>query len=295
MARRYDIGPVIGIEGEKEFRQAIRDINTSMRTLGTEMKVVASQFDKNDKSIRSLTSKNEVLNKQIDMQKQKLSELQKGLSQATEKYGESHRVTQGWQQQVNRATAELNNMERELKENEQAIKNYGKAQIEAFKNSEEFQRVQDKLKGTFDVIKKVAIAAATAITGAVAGSAKAAIDYETAFAGVQKTVDATEEQLAELSKGIREMSKEIPASATAIAEVAESAGQLGIQTDNILGFTRTMIDLGEATNLSSEEAASALAKFANITQMSQENFDRLGSSVVALGKSCCPVTEKSVA
>ena len=291
----YDIGPRIGIEGEKEFRKAIQDINAQMRALGYEMKAVASQFGENDKSIQSLTARNEVLNKQIDAQKQKLSELQKGLEAASAKYGENDRVTQGWQAQVNKATAELNKMEKELKENEEAMKNYAKSQIEAFKNSEEFKNAQEKLKGVFDVVKKAAIATATAITGAIVGSIKAAIDYETAFAGVQKTVDATEEQLAELSKGIREMSKEIPASATAIAEVAESAGQLGIQTENILGFTRTMIDLGEATNLSSEEAASSLAKFANITQMSQENFDRLGSSVVALGKSCCLVTEKSVA
>lgn len=279
----YDIGPRIGIEGEKEFRKAIQDINATMKALGYEMKAVASQFDESDKSIRALTARNEVLNKQIDVQKQKLAELQKGLEAASNKYGENDRVTQGWQAQVNKATAELNKMEKELKENEEAMKNYAKSQIEAFKNSEEFKNAQEKLQGVFDVIKKAAITAATTITGTVIGSAKAAIDYESAFAGVKKTVNATEEQLAELSKGIREMSKEIPASATAIAEVAEAAGQLGIETPNILGFTRTMIDLGEATNLSSEEAASALAKFANITQMNQENFDRLGSTIVALG------------
>src|SRR5690606_31115820 len=124
---------------------------------------------------------------------------------------------------------------------------------------------------------------------------KAAMDYESAFAGVRKTVDATEEELAQLSKGIREMAKELPASATEIAAVAEAAGQLGIETENILEFTRTMIDLGEATNLTAEQAATQFARFANIVGMSQKDFDRLGSTVVALGKNNCPVTEKSVA
>jgi len=125
-------------------------------------------------------------------------------------------------------------------------------------------------------------------------SAKAAIDFESAFAGVRKTVDATEEEFAALEKGIRDMSKEIPASAAVIAGVAEAAGQLGIETENILEFTRVMIDLGEATNLSAEEAATSLARFANITQMSQKDFDRLGSTIVELGNNLA-TTEAEIA
>lgn len=114
---------------------------------------------------------------------------------------------------------------------------------------------------------------------------KTAIDFESSFTSVRKTVDATEEEFAALSKGIRQMAKEIPASASEIAEVAAAAGQLGIATENILDFTRTMIDLGESTNLSAEQAATSLARLANITGMSQRNFDRLGSVIVALGNS----------
>ena len=133
-------------------------------------------------------------------------------------------------------------------------------------------------------VGKSMTAAITVPIIAVGGFAlKTGIEFESAFAGVRKTVNATEGELAELSDGIREMAKEIPAAATEIAGVAEAAGQLGIETDNILGFTRVMIDLGEATNMSATDAATALARLANITQMPQTEFDRLGSTVVALG------------
>ena len=79
------------------------------------------------------------------------------------------------------------------------------------------------------------------------------------------------------------MAKQLPASAAEIAGVAEAAGQLGIKTENILGFTRVMIDLGVSTNLSADQAATALARLANITGMSQNDFDRLGSTIVDLG------------
>lgn len=112
---------------------------------------------------------------------------------------------------------------------------------------------------------------------------KSGIGFENAFIGVQKTVDATDEQLKTLRGNIRRMAKEMPESVEEIAGVAEAAGQLGIKTKSITSFTKTMVQLGDATNLSSESAATSLARFANITGMSQDNFDKLGSTVVALG------------
>ncbi|MBE9509130.1 MAG: phage tail tape measure protein [Chloroflexi bacterium] len=112
---------------------------------------------------------------------------------------------------------------------------------------------------------------------------KTAIDFQSAFAGVRKTVEATEQQFAALSLGIRKMATEIPVAAKAIAAVAETAGQLGIQTKYLLSFTRTMVDLGETTDLAATDGAKALARLANITGMSQKNFDRLTSSIVLVG------------
>ncbi len=136
--------------------------------------------------------------------------------------------------------------------------------------------------GLSAVTGAVAAAGAT-VSGIAAAATKTGIEFESAFAGVKKTVDATDEQLEVLKAGILDMSERMPESAAGIAAVAELAGQLGIETDAILGFTETMINLGESTNLAADEAASSLAKFANITGMSAENYENLGSAIVALG------------
>ena len=87
----------------------------------------------------------------------------------------------------------------------------------------------------------------------------------------------------DLEKGLRDLAKELPTSHEEIAKVAEAAGQLGIKTDKVVGFTKTMIDMGESTNMSADTAATSLARFANITQMSQDKFSNLGSAIVDLG------------
>lgn len=184
-----------------------------------------------------------------------------------------------------------------------------RAQVDGFKRemAEATKAVDQTAKGTEDAAKRADTAmgrlvqsaqtnreswttAGATLTGfgaaAVGGLAlatKAAMDWESAWAGVQKTVDGTAPQMAELEQGLRGLARELPASHQEIAAVAEAAGQLGIATPNVLGFTRTMIDLGEATNLSADQAATALARFMNITQTSQADVGRLGASVVGLG------------
>ena len=112
---------------------------------------------------------------------------------------------------------------------------------------------------------------------------QASMDFESAITGVAKTTDLTDEELADMSDAIKAMSTEIPASTTEIAAVAEAAGQLSIQKDALLDFTRVMTMLGTATNMTAEDAATALARFANITGMSADNYDRLGAVIVDLG------------
>ena len=122
------------------------------------------------------------------------------------------------------------------------------------------------------------------------GALKAAIDFESSFAGVIKTVDDATDSMGRLTpvgeklrQGFRDLALEIPVSANELAGIGEVAGQLGIETQNIAGFTETMAKLGVTTNLSAQEAATALARLANVTGLPQTEFERLGSTVVALG------------
>ena len=146
-----------------------------------------------------------------------------------------------------------------------------------------FEAFSNKAKVAFKAIEKTAKIAAIAITAVATAAIVVGSGFESAFAGVKKTVNATDAEFAVLEQDIRDMAKNMPMTAEEIAGIAEAAGQLGIKTKNISSFTKTMADLGVATNLTSEDAATQFARFANITGMSQNNFDRLGSSVVALG------------
>ena len=172
-----------------------------------------------------------------------------------------------------------------LNKAEEEAKQYGRAAEDAAQKSSQLgssgANAGELLQDAFTTLG--AAAALHKIADGFRECINASIEFESAITGVYKTVDGTDEQLAAISDGVREMSLEMPSSTTEIAGVAEAAGQLGIATDNITDFTEVMINLGEATNLSSDEAASSLAKFANITGMSADNYENLGSSVVALG------------
>ena len=133
-----NFGLKIGVEGEKEFKNALRDINQSFKVLGSEMKLVESQFDKNDKSVESITARNQVLNKEIDAQKDKISTLEKALANASTSFGENDKRTQAWAIQLNNAKAELNGMEKELKQNEKSLNDVSEEFDDEEKQADEF-------------------------------------------------------------------------------------------------------------------------------------------------------------
>lgn len=116
-----NFGLKIGVEGEKEFKKALSEINQTFKVLGSEMKLVVSQFDKQDNSVEALTARNRVLNKEIDTQKEKITTLEKALANAASSFGANDRRTQAWQIQLNNAKAALNGMEKELDANNDAL------------------------------------------------------------------------------------------------------------------------------------------------------------------------------
>lgn len=107
--------------------------------------------------------------------------------------------------------------------------------------------------------------------------------YESAFAGVKKTVDGTAKEFNKLDNSLKKLSKEIPMTYQELAGIMELGGQLGVETKNLDKFTKAVAELGTATNLTSENAAQMLAQFANITKMDLNDIDRLGSVIVDLG------------
>lgn len=138
------------------------------------------------------------------------------------------------------------------------------------------------------------MAAFGATTVAALGAAtKAAMDWESAWAGVTKTVDGSPEQMQDLEKGLRGLAKTLPITHTDIAAVAEAAGQLGVKREDILSFTKTMVDLGQTTNLTADEAATDIAQIANVMGTTGGDIDNFGATLVALGNAGAS-TEKEI-
>lgn len=190
-----DFGLKIGLEGEREFKKALADINQSFKVLGSEMKLVESSFDKNENSVESLTSKNQVLTRQIDAQKDKIETLRRALENASKSFGENDRRTQQWAVQLNNAQAELNDMERELKGNEKALDGVADEFDDAEKQADQFGDEVKKSANTADDAggKFEKLGGILRSVGAALGTALVAIGTAAVAAGkalVDMAVDA---------------------------------------------------------------------------------------------------------
>ena len=153
--------------------------------------------------------------------------------------------------------------------------------------TDKFSGVFKKANLTMQSFQKSAIGMGAIGAGIALGFGKAiktSIDFESAFTGVRKTVELSEEGFADLEQRFKEITKTTPIAFEEISKIGELAGQLGVEgVDNLEKFTKTIADISVTTNLTAEEAATSFARIANVMGEPLQNVDRMASVVVDLG------------
>lgn len=332
------------VGGEEKAKQAIKELNGSIKQLDTNMKSLDEVFAGNQNSydylsakLRNLTEAQEAYKKKVetlpdvikflrgeqDKLADKTDDLKQKMEQATAAYNNAEDKTAALKRAMNEATKEFNDNQKALNYARDAandyqrqlteakgkvdvlgeeirktngyleeaatsadgtatsIDRYGKEIKDAGEDTKEFGKAAEVLAQA--IVASGAVQGAEKLRDAIVDTAKASIEYESAFAGVRKTVDGTAEELQTISDGIKQMSLEIPMASKELAGIAENAGQLGIATKDVLGFTEVVAALSVTTNLTADQAAVDMARIANITKLTSDEYSNFGSALVALG------------
>lgn len=285
MASKRIQGITIQIGAETtELTKALKNVEKQINSSKNSLKDIDKLLKMDPKNVDLLSQKQKALTDAIDGTKKKLEDEKKALEQLKE----GPQTEQTIRQQEN-LTREIADTEQQLESLEREYKEFGSvAQQQTKVAAQEMQNTGKKIQEIGSSISSVGRDMTTHITAPIvagfAASTKAAIDWESAFTGVKKTVEGTDEEYEQLANAIKQMSTEMAASKSEIAAVMEIAGQLGVTgVDNLIAFTRTAVMLGDTTNLSAEDAATAFARILNITGDGYEKVSNMGSAVVALG------------
>lgn len=275
---------------DADFGKGVANSKKQIRYLAKEMQANMRIADLAGNQLGKLGTRYDGLTKIIEAQEKQVQGLKKAYEDSFVD-GKATDSTKRLAAQLQDANGKLANYKQQLMNTAGAIAEY-KVRNEGFTGS--INKVSDSLIKNGQAMEnyggKLTKGVTVPLVAGAAAVTTAAISWESAFAGVKKTNDEVTNSngkvvysYKDLESGLRGLSKELPSTHTEIANVAEAAGQLGIQTPNVVSFTKTMIDLGESTSMSAETAATELARFANITGMSQDKFSNLGSALVDLG------------
>ena len=309
----FQLNAQLGGSYSKTFKAAQQEIVSMQKEIQALSKTQAdiSAFQKQQAAV-------EATRKRLEMLRQQYDNIQREMEETGNESADMKNKLLAKQLQIDKTSASLEKQTAKLNELSGALE-------EAGINTDDLSHSSEQLAGKIDTLKKkqgeaadkamtfgdkagqafnqvheaiVAAGIAVALKEIYeyfASCAQASMDFESAITGVAKTTDLTDEELAAMSDSIKALSTEIPATTEEIAAVAEAAGQLGIQKDALLDFTEIMTMLGTATNMTSDEAATSLARFANITGMATDNYGRLGSVIVDLGNNFATTESEIVA
>ena len=255
-----NISPKIGLEGEKEFSNAIKNINQSLKTLDSEMKIVTSEFAGQEKSMASLTKANDVYERQLYTLNDKLEMQGKRLREAAKEWGEADIRTQKLQEDYNKTQAQINKVNNKIQENNKAMKDHS--------------AILDKAKKS---VVAFGAAAATAFTAAIAAVGK-----------LGKALGSMAMQAANAGDELETMSAKTGLSTNELQRYAYAAGVIDVSVETISGSMTKLIRSMNSASKGSGSAAAAFAKLGvTVTKSNGELRDRtevFNELVIALGK-----------
>lgn len=309
----FQLNAQLGGSYSKTFKAAQQEIVSMQKEIQALSKTQAdiSAFQKQQAAV-------EATRKRLEMLRQQYDNIQREMEETGNESADMKNKLLAKQLQIDKTSASLEKQTAKLNELSGALEEAGINTDDLSHSSEQLASKIDTLKKkqgeaadkamtfgdkagqAFNQVHEAIVAAGIAVAlkeiyEYFASCAQASMDFESAITGVAKTTDLTDEELAAMSDSIKALSTEIPATTEEIAAVTEAAGQLGIQKDALLDFTEIMTMLGTATNMTADEAATSLARFANITGMATDNYGRLGSVIVDLGNNFATTESEIVA
>lgn len=224
---------------------------------------------------------------EIDAKQQQIERAQEAVDKNNAKLSEMGNALREAGVDTNNLSGETERLKNEATQAAEAQKKEAEAAEEAGTS------IKEAMEGAAAAIEAIGIAKLfQGLQSALSECTDASAKFETAMAGVQRTVGGDQEFISDLAEKFKQLSTEIPITAGELANIATTAGQLGIAQEKIEQFTEVMAKLGTATDLTADDAATMLAQFANIT--GTDEYDRLGSAVAALGDSSATTASKVV-
>ena len=250
------------LSGEKEYKQAISEIGSGMKVLDSEMRKVSSAYAQNADSVEALNAKNDVLERKISTQTEKIEYLRAALQQSAEKYGEADKRTMQWQTSLNNAEAELNNLNNQFDENKQKIADSGKemgnlGDVVNGLTSKLGIQLPDGMKSSMNAMGSLD-ASSLALAGTFAAVAAAIVKVEKAMISMTK-------ESASFADNIITLSMQTGQSTQQLQEFAYASELIDVSVDTLQGSLRKLTNNMQDTM--------------NGTGNAQASFEALGISV----------------
>ena len=297
------IGTELSLDGERAFKQAIQGINKDMAVLGSEMAIVTAKFGKNADSMESLTAKQAVYNKQIDLQKEKVNDLKAALDDSAKAYGENDDRTKNWQIALNRAEADLAKTENTLRDTTKQISGFGseatetgkeveKAGDKAEKSGKDAEKGESGWNKLGDGLGNAAKAAGVAVGAMAAAAAGAAIGLGkavvTSFGELEQNLGGSEAVFGQYAKSIQKTGedayKNLGVSQSEYLASANKVGALfqgaGIDQERSLELTEKALQ--RATDAASVMGIDTSAALEAITGAAKGNYAMMDNLGVAM-------------